>query len=171
LACSILGVPYAPPSLSPIARPRSGWKSAVVSLLLPARGFGRSNLLGDAGRRPRRRETFEQAAIRELREETGLHVDAIGPEVESREFVLQLPDGEHVMADERFFVVQAEHTDLSRDGWTPEEHEVMADHRWWSIAELAQTSETVWPDNLPDILSRIEVLAPAGRTVPSNSVP
>jgi hypothetical protein len=87
-----------------------------------------------------------------------------------REFVLQLPDGEHVMADERFFVVQAEHTNLSRDGWTPEEHEVMVDHRWWSMAELAQTSETVWPDNLPDILSRIEVLAPAGRTVPSNRV-
>jgi 8-oxo-dGTP diphosphatase len=115
-------------------------------------------------------ETFEQAAIRELREETGLHVDTIGPEVGSREFVLQLPDGEHVMAEERFFVVQAEHTDLSRDGWTPEEHEVMADHRWWSMAELAQTSETVWPDNLPDILSRIEIPAPAGRTVPSNRV-
>ncbi|QRM34750.1 NUDIX hydrolase [Microvirga sp. VF16] len=116
-------------------------------------------------------ETFEQAAIRELREETGLHVDAMGPEVESREFVLQLPDGEHVMAHERFFVVQTEHTDLSRNGWTSEEHEVMADHRWWSISELAQTSETIWPDNLPDILSRIEVPAPAGRTVSSNRVP
>jgi 8-oxo-dGTP pyrophosphatase MutT (NUDIX family) len=116
-------------------------------------------------------ETFEQAAIRELREETGLHVEAIGPEVGRREFVLQLPDGEHVMADERFFVVQAEQTDLSRDGWTPEEQEVMADHRWWSMAELAQTSETVWPDNLLDILSRIEGPAPVGRTVPSNRAP
>jgi 8-oxo-dGTP diphosphatase len=116
-------------------------------------------------------ETFEQAAIRELKEETGLHVDTIGPEVGRREFVLQLPDGEHVMADERFFMVQARHTDLSRDGWTPEEHEVMADHRWWALAELAQTSETVWPDNLPEILSRIKISAPTGRTVPSNGVP
>jgi 8-oxo-dGTP pyrophosphatase MutT (NUDIX family) len=111
-------------------------------------------------------ETFEQAAIRELREETGLHVDTIGPEVGSREFVLQLPDGDHVVAEERFFVVQAEHTDLSRDGWTAQEHEVMADHRWWSMAELAQTSEAVWPDDLLDILSTIEIPAPAGRTVP-----
>jgi 8-oxo-dGTP pyrophosphatase MutT (NUDIX family) len=101
-------------------------------------------------------ETFQQAAVRELREETGLHVDTIGPEVGSRKFVLQLPDGEHVIAEERFFVVQAEHTDLSRDGWTPKEREVMAHHRWWSMAELAQTSETVWPDNLPGILSRVE---------------
>jgi hypothetical protein len=88
-----------------------------------------------------------------------------------REFVLQLPDGERVMADERFFMVQAMDTDMSRDGWKPEEHEVMADHRWWALAELAQTSETVWPDNLPEILSRIKISAPTGRTVPSNGVP
>ncbi|MCB8823439.1 NUDIX hydrolase [Microvirga rosea] len=117
-------------------------------------------------------ETFQQAAIRELREETGLHIETIGPEVATREFVLQLSDGEHVMAEERFFVVRAQHTDLSREGWTHEEREVMAAHRWWSMAELAQTSETVWPDNLLEILSRIKVLAPTGRpSCPSKGIP
>jgi 8-oxo-dGTP pyrophosphatase MutT (NUDIX family) len=93
-------------------------------------------------------ETFEQAAIRELEEETGIRVGDIGPEVGRREFVLQLPDGEQVMADERFFLIKPEDASLSRDGWTAQEAEVMADHRWWSPDELAQTSATVWPENL-----------------------
>jgi 8-oxo-dGTP pyrophosphatase MutT (NUDIX family) len=93
-------------------------------------------------------ETFEQAAIRELEEETGIRVEDIGPEVGRREFVLQLPDGEQVMADERFFLIKPEDASLSRDGWTAQEAEVMADHRWWSPDELAQTSATVWPENL-----------------------
>ena len=38
-------------------------------------------------------ETFEQAAIRELREETGIPVESVGPPVGQREFVLQLSDG------------------------------------------------------------------------------
>jgi 8-oxo-dGTP diphosphatase len=33
-------------------------------------------------------ETFEQAAIRELREETGIRVESVGPQVAQREFVL-----------------------------------------------------------------------------------
>jgi 8-oxo-dGTP diphosphatase len=38
-------------------------------------------------------ETFEQTAIRELREETGIRVESVGPQVGQREFVLQLSDG------------------------------------------------------------------------------
>jgi 8-oxo-dGTP diphosphatase len=38
-------------------------------------------------------ETFEQAAIRELEEETGIRVRDIGLEVGRREFVLQLHNG------------------------------------------------------------------------------
>jgi 8-oxo-dGTP diphosphatase len=93
-------------------------------------------------------ETFEQAAIRELEEETGIRVEEIGPEVGRRELVLQLPDGERVMADERFFLIKPEDASVSRDGWTTQEAEVMADHRWWSPDELTQTSATVWPENL-----------------------
>jgi 8-oxo-dGTP diphosphatase len=97
-------------------------------------------------------ETFEQAAIRELREETGIRVESVGPQVGQREFVLQLSDGEHVVADERFFRVEAKEATLSRDEWTVEEAEVMVAHRWWSRDELSQTSETVWPENLIEML-------------------
>ena len=93
-------------------------------------------------------ETFAQAAIRELEEETGIRRDEVGPQVGRREFVLQLPDGERVMADERFFLVAARNEALSRAGWTADEVEVMAEHRWWSVRELACTSQTVWPENL-----------------------
>jgi 8-oxo-dGTP diphosphatase len=98
-------------------------------------------------------ETFQQAAIRELEEETGIRLRDIGPEVGQREFVLQLPDGERVMADERYFLVRSEATSLSRDGWTALETEVMVDHRWWSRDELARTSDTVWPENLLAMIS------------------
>jgi 8-oxo-dGTP diphosphatase len=97
-------------------------------------------------------ETFEQAAIRELREETGIRVESVGPQVGQREFVLQLSDGEHIVADERFFRVEAKEATLSRDEWTAEEAEVMVAHRWWSRDELSQTSETVWPENLIEML-------------------
>jgi 8-oxo-dGTP diphosphatase len=97
-------------------------------------------------------ETFEQAAIRELREETGIRVESVGPQVGQREFVLQLSDGERVVADERFFRVEAKEATLSRDEWTAEEAEVMVAHRWWSRDELSQTSETVWPENLIEML-------------------
>lgn len=61
--------------------------------------------------------------------------------------MLQLPGGKHVMADERFFLIAKEGF-LSRDGWTTQEAEVMVDHRWWSQDEMAQTSATIWPDDL-----------------------
>ena len=67
-------------------------------------------------------------------------------------FVLQLSDGEHVVADERFFRVEAKEATLSRDEWTAQEVEVMVAHRWWSRDELSQTSETVWPENLIEML-------------------
>src|SRR5215467_10589933 len=70
-------------------------------------------------------ETFEQAAIRELREETGIRLKDIGAEVARRGLVLQLPDGERVMADERYFLVKSEDATLSREAWTAEEREVM----------------------------------------------
>lgn len=97
-------------------------------------------------------EPFAEAAIRELREETGIVVTDVGSSVAQREFELQLPDGERVWAQEQFFVVRVADRALTRDAWTALEREVMVNHRWWSAAELAATTVTVWPENLTDML-------------------
>ncbi len=100
-------------------------------------------------------ETFEQAARRELREETGLDIDTIGQPVARREFTMRLADGEDVIADERLFLVRvpASAPRLSRAGWTPLERDVMRAHRWWSRDALAATRETVFPEDLPRLLA------------------
>ncbi len=101
-------------------------------------------------------ESFADAARRELFEETGILRGAIGQEVAEREFVLQLHDGECVMAEERFFLVRIADQSLSRDHWTPIEIEVMTEHRWWSVEELTSTSEAVFPETLATILASID---------------
>ena len=85
-------------------------------------------------------------------EETGIRVQTIGPEIGRRLFTLQMPDGEHVEADERFFLVKSADASLSCAGWTALEQEVMTEHKWWSREELALTSATVWPENLLTML-------------------
>jgi 8-oxo-dGTP diphosphatase len=100
-------------------------------------------------------ETFEQAARRELAEETGLQVDDIGRQVGRRQFTLQVPSGECVLADERFFAVRVADGAISRAGWSAHERQVMAAHRWWSPDELARTSERFYPEDLLDLIGAI----------------
>ena len=99
-------------------------------------------------------ETFEAAAIRELHEETGLHIDAVGTSVAERSFPMMLPSGETVLSVERYFVVHADGERLTRDGWTADETRVMTEHKWWSVAELQETAETVWPENLIQMMEQ-----------------
>ena len=101
-------------------------------------------------------ESFEDAARRELFEETGILMDAVGQAVAEREFVLQLYDGEYVNAEEHFFLVRVADQSLSRDHWSPTEIEVMTDHRWWSVEELKSTSQAVFPETLVTILASID---------------
>ena len=78
--------------------------------------------------------------------------ESVGSEVARREVALQLPDGEHVVQDERYFVVRVTDNALSRDAWTDLEREVMVEHRWWSLEELSRTEATVWPENLREMI-------------------
>jgi len=98
-------------------------------------------------------ETFAEAAMRELREETGIHAAQIVGPVGRREMRLQLPDGEWVLAVEQYFVAHTGTESISRDGWTAQELEVMADHRWWGLDDLRSTTETVYPEGLIQMLS------------------
>jgi len=97
-------------------------------------------------------ETFEQAAIRELQEETGIRTTDVGRQLARRQVELQLPDGERVRADERYFALRTTATAITRTGWTALERELMTSHRWWSLDDLSRTSETVFPEDLAAIL-------------------
>ena len=102
-------------------------------------------------------ETLEQAAVRELAEETGLRRDDLGKEIARREVALQLPDGEHAISDERYFVVRVAADALSWESWTDFEREVMVEQRWWSRQDLLETKATVWPENLVEMLDAVTV--------------
>ena len=102
-------------------------------------------------------ETFADAAMRELREETGIREAHVSMPVGRREVPLQLPDGERVLAVEQYFVVNTDTEAISRDGWTAEERAVMADHRWWSREELSTAGETIYPEGLVEMLDEAGV--------------
>lgn len=100
-------------------------------------------------------ESFEDAALRELFEETGIKNVALGPQVARRQFQMQMPDGSFVQADERLFVVRVNEQTLSKANWTEDEIEVMAEHKFWTMDELNNTSETVYPENIPELIGSI----------------
>ncbi|WP_462380929.1 NUDIX hydrolase [Pseudomonas sp. Marseille-QA0892] len=97
-------------------------------------------------------ETFHAAAIRELQEETGIRLETVAPPVADRTVSLMLPSGEWVTAVEQYFVVHVGSTAICRAGWTGHEAKVMKTHRWWSAEALMSTNETIWPENLLQML-------------------
>jgi 8-oxo-dGTP diphosphatase len=98
-------------------------------------------------------ESYEAAACREILEETGLRIDDPGPQIAQRSAVFRVPDGQTVSADERFFLIRVGELKISTQLWSDLERATMADHRWWSRADLASANEPVYPDNLIAILT------------------
>ncbi|MEM6513114.1 MAG: NUDIX domain-containing protein [Pseudomonadota bacterium] len=99
-------------------------------------------------------ETFEAAASRELFEETGLTAD-LGPEVACNHVVYELPEGEKVRSEERFFLVRALSAQISLAGQSSLERRVIRSHRWWQIDELRASDEQIYPEDLVDVLTTL----------------
>ncbi|WP_435928543.1 NUDIX hydrolase [Dryocola sp. BD613] len=100
-------------------------------------------------------ETFAQAAVRELYEETGLVRHDCGLCVAKREFTMQLPDGEWVIADERFYLIAVSEEEISHAGWSENERRVISQQKWWNRAELENTDEVVYPEHLSALLAAL----------------
>ena len=97
-------------------------------------------------------ETLEEAARRELLEETGCSGVELSPPVwrRSTEFWF---DGEHYRARETYVVARVPSWEVDTSGFTDLERRSVDEHRWWTLEELLATSETVYPPDLPALLA------------------
>ncbi|GAA4624994.1 NUDIX hydrolase [Cellulomonas oligotrophica] len=106
-------------------------------------------------------EDSRQAAVREVREETGITIglDALVGPVYTRsaefDFVSRT-----CRQDEELFVARVrrdEVADLSRDGWTSVEHDVIDEMAWWDLDALAAVEIEVFPAGLADLVRDVLV--------------
>ena len=96
-------------------------------------------------------ESYEDAARRELLEETGLDRDC-GPQVARRQVEFRTIEGVEVEADERYFRVDVDAHEVNGAGHTVLEQRVMQSWRWFTREELATHDEPYFPTDLIDLL-------------------
>ncbi|MER5439972.1 NUDIX hydrolase [Streptomyces sp. NPDC002790] len=112
-------------------------------------------------------ETREEAALRELAEETGITDVELGPVLWQR--ICSFPfDGRRWDQDEWYFLARtrtpsAELGEIKGTGLTDLERRSVAGARWWTCRELAEAHETVYPTRLAGLLKRLLDEGPPSR--------
>ena len=99
-------------------------------------------------------ETHEEAARREIAEETGFALDALGPWVWSREDVFRF-EGCLYRQQERYFLASVPAFEPRPGVIGAEEAKTFDGLRWWTPEELETTGERFAPVDLPALVREL----------------
>ncbi len=86
-------------------------------------------------------ETHEQAATRELLEETGI-VATFGPCVWTRRHIWRLRD-RYFDQRERYYVVRVPAAEIDTSCWEELERELINGSRWWPLEQIATADDAI----------------------------
>jgi 8-oxo-dGTP pyrophosphatase MutT (NUDIX family) len=103
-------------------------------------------------------ETLEQAAVRELAEETGLRVDAAALGEPVWNDVTEFPfDGRRYRQEQVWFLVRVDSLDVDRSGFDEIERATVDTVTWWTPRDFQTAEEPYYPPDLPALLRRLGV--------------
>jgi 8-oxo-dGTP pyrophosphatase MutT (NUDIX family) len=99
-------------------------------------------------------ETARQAAIRELFEETGIQItdEQLGDQIWHTSGRWDWSDGNFHTYEDTFFVLETKDFTLDDSRWTQDEFRDILETRWWSVADLLATGDSVAPHGLAEFL-------------------
>jgi ADP-ribose pyrophosphatase YjhB (NUDIX family) len=107
-------------------------------------------------------ETHEQAAARELAEETGLSGVALGPCVWTRSHTFPWL-GAMYRQHERFYLLRVDRYDVDVSEHTETEQTVLTEHRWWSASAIAEAQDEYFaPSQLSACFASLLIQVPSG---------
>ncbi len=109
-------------------------------------------------------ETHEDAARREIEEETGLRLEALGPRIWNREHVFRF-EGRLYRQRERYFVAAVPAFAPRPVALGTEESIAFRDLRWWTLGELEAGTDAFAPADLPALVRRLVEQGPPERPV------
>ncbi len=100
-------------------------------------------------------EGLAEAAAREVVEETGLTDVVLGPVLWRDEQILEDLHGERRLFRQQYVLGRTAGGPISRVGWLDHEHAFTDDVRWWTLDELRQTRDVVYPAGLAELLTDV----------------
>jgi 8-oxo-dGTP pyrophosphatase MutT (NUDIX family) len=109
-------------------------------------------------------ESWEEAATREMWEETGIGDAPLGPCLWTRSVQVRL-NGEDIVSDERYFLVRCGTRQVSNANQLDYERIHYTVHAWWSLDDMRAADDTFYPEDLASLMEPVIAGSPVSDPV------